>query len=617
MTRKWPYLLFAVLVLLLPSLLTAVTRVEFFKIEDLQPGMKGIGKTCYQGTKPEEFQVEILGVLHGVNPGASAVLAKFSGGLLDRTGIFEGMSGSPVFINGKLLGAVAYSYTFAKEAIGGITPITQMVDAFDETLDPSLGIKVVAKKSRLWNYRLPLPAVRDGVSELPILARDTNQQPLLAAFGGHSLIPIATPLSMGGFHSETLKAFTTQFRALGMSALQGAGGANPNTAVKPASGVDASPLEPGSNIVVSLVRGDLDVSAGGTVTYVDGKRLYAFGHNMFELGFTELPMHKAKAITVFPSLESSFKILEMGELAGTIRQDRGMGIYGIIGETPRMVPLRVHLTTSRGGKKELKYELARDSFLTPLLVNLTVYNTIISSERAQGSVTLNVKGKISIKDEQAVEVENRFSSDSDAPSSASLSIAVPINYLMAAGYKNLDLQSIDLDISAQEKDQAAVLDSIMLGRTEVKAGEALNLEVSCKKANGEVFRSTYPVKVPENASPGALSMLVADGASLMSLDEKEEGENLIPRDLTQLIKFINNLRKNDRLYVRFFRQEPGAVVKGEGLPGLPPSILTILKSERRAGAINPIHTSTLMEYELPTTDYMVTGAKTLKLTIKP
>jgi hypothetical protein len=599
---------------LLISFLIAAAKEEFFKIEDLQPGMKGVGKTCFHGTTPEEFQVEILGVLHGVNPGASAILAKFSGASLEKTGIFEGMSGSPVYIDGKLLGAIAFSYSFAKEAIGGITPITQMVDSFQQTLNLSVGGAIAINKSNLWNFRLPLPSGQGPFKTPPMLPAAVKPQQTLAVSGGHALIPIATPLSLGGFDAETLKVFGPQFRALGMSILQGGGG-TPNS--KTAREVDDSPLEAGSNIVVPLVQGDLDVSAGGTVTYVEGNRLYAFGHGMFELGFTELPMFKGKAITVFPSLESSFKILETGEVAGTIRQDRGMGIYGVVGEKPRMIPVQVHLTTSRGAKKELRYQLASDPFLTPLLVNLTVYNSIIASERAQGYSTLRIKGQINIKGEQDVVLDNRFSSDSDAPSSASLSIAVPINYLMAAGYKNLDLQKVDLEISSQESDQAAVLDSMRTARTEVRAGESLDLELSWKKINGEVIRHTYPVRIPANASPGPLTMLVADGSTIMALDEQEEGEILIPRDLTQLIKFLNNLRRNDLLYIRFFRQEPGAVVKGEGLPGLPPSILSILKSERRVGAITPIHTSTLMEYELPGSDYLVAGAKALKLTVKP
>jgi hypothetical protein len=601
------------LALLTPSF-TSAAKTEFFKIEDLQPGMKGVGKTCFRGTSPEEFQVEILGVLHGVNPGASAVLAKFSGPLIEKTGIFEGMSGSPVYIDGKLLGAVAFSYSFAKEAIGGITPITQMVDSFQQTLNLSSGGGAVINKTNLWNFRLPLPSRQKPHEALSMVPAEIRPQPVLALSGGHALIPIATPLSLSGFDAETLKVFAPQFRALGMSVLQGGGG-TPNPRI--AREGDSTPLEAGSNIVIPLVRGDLDVSAGGTVTYVDGNRLYALGHGMFELGFTELPIFKGNAVAVFPSLESSFKILETGEMAGTIHQDRGMGIYGIVGENPRMIPLNIHLTTSRGDKKELRFQLARDPFLTPLLVNLTIYNSIIATERAEGYSTLGIKGKISIKGEQDLILDNRFSSDSNAPSSASLSIAVPVNYLMAAGYKNLDLQNIDLEISSQEKDQAAVLDSMRSGRTEVRAGELLDLELSWKKINGEVIRQTYPVKVPANASPGALTMLVADGSTIMALDEQEEGENLIPRDLTQLVKFLNNLRKNDFLYIRFFRQEPGAVVKGEGLPGLPPSILSILKSERKVGDITPIHTSTLMEYELPRSDYLVTGAKELRLMVKP
>jgi hypothetical protein len=616
MTKRWIRLSFAAAVILLLFFSQAPAKTEFFKIEDLQPGMKGIGRTCVQGSSPEEFQVEILGVLHGANPGVSVVLARFSGSLLEKTGIFEGMSGSPVFIDGKLLGAVAYSFSFTKEAIGGITPITEMVDAFNESPDPSSG-KIPLSNNLPRKYRLPSPTSLSKAESLAVTSDDIQQQPLLANFRGHSLIPIATPLSLGGFHSETLRMFGPQLRSMGMSLLQGAGGSGSGTdgAAKRAS--DNAPLEPGSNIIVPLVRGDLDVSAGGTVTYIDGDRLYAFGHSMLQLGFTELPIHKGRAILVVPSLESSFKILEIGEQAGSIRQDRGVGIYGILGAKPRMVPLRVLLTTSRGTKKEFKYEVANDPFLTPLLVNAAVYNTLTTFERAQGVVTLKVKGKVRVKNEPTVEIENGFSSDSDVLNAAALSVAVPVNYLMAAGYRELDLQSIDLEISAQEDNQAALLDSIRLPRTEVKAGESLDLEITYKKASGELIQDTYPVLIPANASPGPLMMLVADGSTMMAIDEKEEGENLIPRDLSQLVKFINNIRKNDRLYLRLSRQEPGVVVKGEGMPGLPPTILAILKSERKAGAITAIRTSTLMEYEMDGTKYMVSGAKALKLVVIP
>jgi hypothetical protein len=614
MSKKLLWIAVAIFALSAPAILLGWTENEFFKLEDLRPGMKGIGKTCYQGDKPEEFQVEILGILHGVNnPGSNAVLARLSGTQADKTGVFEGMSGSPVYIDGKLLGAVAFSFTFAKEPICGITPIKEMVDSFSGK-QASSGSKAAIKKSMLWRYRIAPQNATSIFSGFPNEAGKFQNS--MSVMGGHALTPIATPLSLSGLNVGTIKLFESQVRAFGMSFLQGAG-----RTVLPSSAKSVeeskSSLEPGSNIVVSLIKGDLDISAGGTVTYVDGNKLYAFGHNMFQLGFTELPMHKARAVMVVPSVENSFKILETGDVVGTISQDRGQGIYGIIGDKPNMVPLKIRVSTSRGVQRVYKYELARDSFLTPILVNMAVYNTIISSERAQGPATFSVSGTIDIRDEEPVEINSRFSVDSDAAKLSALSVAVPLNYIMSAGYKKFDLEKIELDVSAQESDQSAVLDSIRLERSELKAGETVDLEISYKRANGEIQQDSYPVKIPENVTPGVLNLLVADGNQLMSLDEEEEGDILVPRDLTQLIRFINNIRKNDHLYVRLFRNESGVAINGEGLPGLPPSMLSILKSERKSGSVIPIRTSTFMEYELPPSDYIAAGAKVLKLTVKP
>jgi hypothetical protein len=606
-------------VILWPLLGYGASRDEFFRLEDVRPGMKGIGKTCYQGSKPEEFQVEILGIMRGVSSGADAILARFSGGALDQAGVFEGMSGSPVYIDGKLLGAVAFSYEFSKEAIGGITPISEMIDAFagSEAALPS-NPRIILKKSMLWDYKAALTPEAGWNTSWPSARLSTLLQSARAPFGAYALIPIATPLSTGGFSPRTLQAFAPGFRSLGLSFLQGSGGgsARSGTSSK-ADPSDNAPLEPGSNLVVSLVRGDLDVSAAGTVTYVDGQKLYAFGHMLFDLGFTELPMHKGRTLAIFPGLQSSFKIVETGESAGTIGQDRSSGIYGMIGQKAKMIPLSVDITTSRGIKKSLKFEVAHDRFLAPLLINLTVYDSIIASEREIGMHTLSVKGTIDIKGEDPVKIENRFSSESSAPSYASLSIAAPLNFLMASGFKDLNVENISITIDSQEDDRAAVLDSIRVDRTELKAGETANVDILYRKADGEILQDSYPVKMPSDLPPGRFSVLVADGTTLMSVDAEEQGDDVAPRGLGQLIKYINNIRKNDRLYIRLFRKEAGAVVKGEGLPGLPPSILSILKSERSAGGMSAIQTSPYMEYEMPSLDYVITGSKTLTLSIQP
>ncbi len=595
-------------------------RTDFFHVADVKPGMRGVGKTVFRGSKPESFDVEILGVLRGIGPGTSAVLARLSGGPLADTGVFEGMSGSPVFIEGKLLGAVAFSFQFAKEAIGGITPITQMVDAFaDAGASGGSGIRIMLKKSMLWEYLLPQ---NPSPETAEILARphlDIRQQPVLARFGGHDLVPIATPLALGAFAPEALKAFGPQLRAMGLSALQGSGTPLPQSGAASRGPVapDAGALEPGSAISIPLVRGDLDASAGGIVTHIEGDRLYAFGHQLFSLGFTELPIHKARTITVFPSLQSSFTILETGDPVGATRQDRSSGIYGILGKMATMIPMTVQITTSRGARKVLRYEVARDQFLTPFLVNFTVFNSIVASERALGVATLEIKGKISIKGQKAVEIENRFSSDSNSPAFASLSIALPVNFLLAFGYRNLEFEKIEIEVSAMEEDRAALLDSVRVDRSEIRAGEAVDMKIFSRKANGESVEDYYPVRIPPDVTPGPISLLIADGTTIMERDAREQGDQLVPRDLSQLIEFINRLRKNDRLYVRLFRQEPGAVIRGEGLPGLPPSILSILRSERTTGGMSPIQTSTFMEFELPPSDYVISGSKVLGLRVKP
>ena len=391
------------------TLLTAAcelwARAEFFRVEDLKPGMRGTGRTVFQGTKPEEFQVEILGVMHGISPGASAVLARFSGGPLANTGVFEGMSGSPVFIDGKLLGAVAFAFQFSKDPIGGITPITQMVGAFEDSgAVGSGGIRIQVKKSLLWQHLLPPAATDQGGGFLQSLPLGWEEQSAPVRSSGHSLVPIATPLALGGVPPVTVRTFDAQLRAMGFSLFQGSGASQGAGASRKPAASDGAALEPGSNIAIPLVRGDLDASAGGTVTYIEGDKLYAFGHLLFNLGFTELPMHKAYALTVFPSLQSSFKILETAEPVGTIRQDRSSGIYGVLGQKTKMIPMAVQMTTSRGAKKELRYEIARDQFLTPFLVNFTVFNSIVASERGLGVSTLRVKGTISIKGASSCQV---------------------------------------------------------------------------------------------------------------------------------------------------------------------------------------------------------------------
>jgi hypothetical protein len=375
-------------------------------------------------------------------------------------------------------------------------------------------------------------------------------------------------------------------------------------------------LEPGSTISVQLVRGDMEVSASGTVTHIDGDKVYAFGHPFMGIGFTSLPLSKAGVIGVIPSLMNSQKVSSTIEPIGAIKQDRATGILGITGEKPRLVPVNLTLTTSRKEKKQFNYEVANDTFLTPFLIAFTVHNSIVSSERAMGGQTVQLKCRISLKGQPEVKFENSISDLTSTPALAAVTAAAPVNFILSSGFDDIVLEQIDVEMSTVENTRDAVLDKVWQDKLEVKPGEELGLTVFLRKPNGELEQETYPVKIPEGLSPGDLKIMVGDGVSVTLEDAKNEESQFVPQSLDQLVKAINNLKKNNRLYIRLFREQEGAIVGGEGLPGLPPSILALYNAEKTTGDTKLIRRVVFVEHELPPTEYVLTGQKTIQVKIK-
>ncbi|HEY5446922.1 MAG TPA: hypothetical protein VIJ87_21155, partial [Pyrinomonadaceae bacterium] len=349
-----------------------------FPLEDIRPGMKGTARTVFSGTEAEDFGVEVLGVIPGFpGPRQSAIIARLSGANAERTGVFAGMSGSPVFIDGKLVGAIAFSFPFSKEPIAGITPIKQMIDLFNkgsenENLKPRepRAVSFSQLASTEWKPSLPKPAV-SSVSLVSPVAANSPLIPLL----GQQMTPIATPLVFSGISQDTLAMFTPQLVANGLLPVSGAGGA---AAITPLAPSDEKTFPVGSSISVQLVRGDYSLAAAGTVTLRDGDRIYAFGHPFLSLGTSDMPMTECSVVTVIPNVNNSFKLAVPGKMVGSISQDRASGIFGLLKQAPKMIPVKINLHTSRDKTETYSYEIANDSFLTPLLLNITVFNTITS-----------------------------------------------------------------------------------------------------------------------------------------------------------------------------------------------------------------------------------------------
>lgn len=574
---------------------------DFFPFDEVRPGLKGKGRTVFQGTQPEEFDVEILGVIGNQGPKQKVVMARLSGPNIERYGVYRGISGSPVYIDGKLLGAVAYAFSFATEPIAGITPIQETVAVFEQNPPTSFKLAKRLRLSQLYE-----------VSRLRDLFRDKNPffSPItvggsLARYG--SLQPIATPLSFNGFAAGTIEAFSPTLESFGMAPVAG-------SSLSELNDLADAPLEPGSTITVQMLRGDLDVSASGTVTHISGDRVYAFGHPFLGIGSTSMPMNKGGVVTIIPSLAVSEKISVSGRQVGSIDQDRATGILGYKGTDPKMVPVELKLLTSREETLDYQFEIVNDSFLTPFLLTLAVHNSIITSERAIGGQTLNIQCEIDLEGHQKINFENNISDPASSPALAAVAASSPVHFLLNSGFENIEMKNIRLEISAVEQTREATLARVWQDELEVRAGQELNLTVFLRRGNGEVLTESYPIKIPEDVQRGPLKIFVGDGIAA-TLTSALADREFIPRDVGQLVRAINNLKKNDRLYVRLFRNESGAIVAGQGLPGLPPSLNEIYNSKKTSGDAEKIDQVVYVEHELPATDYVIKGHQILTVEV--
>jgi hypothetical protein len=619
--RKNAVVLFA---LLLAAHLTAVaqnsaaagSKIEYYPLEEVRTGQKGVARTVFAGAEPQEFGLEVLGVLPGFPaPRKSVIIARLSGAQVERTSVFAGMSGSPVYIDGKLVGAIAYAFPFAKEPIAGITPIKQMIDMFEQGRQSSEGrdqmgflrepraVSYSQLNGTDWKSLLP-QGQSNGVSFVAPVATGSP----LAALLGQQFAPIATPLVFNGFSPQAVSQFTPQLQSQGLLPVAGVGGAAPIT---PLGKVTEQTLAPGTSISVELVRGDYSVAASGTVTHRDGERVYAFGHPFLSLGTSDMPMSESTVVTVIPNTLNSFKLTVPGQMVGSISQDRSTGIYGQLGHAPKMVPVTINLHTSRDHVDTYKYEVANDEFLTPLLLNMTVYSTLTSSERSLGDSTVSVRGKIEVKGQEPITLERRFSMQG-AGIAAAGSVAAPVQALLSSGFEGVELGPITLDIAATDTRRVATLDRISLDRNEVRRGETVEVQAYVRTESGKQFVQRIPVEIPADVPPGQLVLFVGDGGTLQ---QASASQSFVPQDLGQLVGAINKMKKNDRLYVKLFRITTGAVIGTDEMPNLPPSFVATLNSDRASGGYTPTVLSPLSEKELPPAEYVVNGQQLIGITV--
>ena len=588
-------------------------------VSEIRAGMTGIGRTVFEGADLQEFKVHILGVLRNVQgPKRDLILARLEGGPLAQTGVAQGMSGSPVYIDGRLIGAVSYSIgAFSKEPIAGITPIEEMKDA---TAMPR------ARTNR--QARLELPVTRESLTAAltatyarlaPFAARPTDVQTLgvPAAAGaqlgavGTMMRPIATPLLMGGFEPVVADVFAGAVRESGFT---------PMITGAAAGSLEAptGPLREGDAVGVSLISGDLEMGATGTVTHIDGDRVYAFGHPFYNLGPAEFPMTRAHVYTMLPSLMNSFKISSLGETIGTMQQDRATAIAGTLGKGPALVPMTITVLSDRAAgapvvTRTVKLNLVNDQLFTPLLAYVSMFNTLGAYERQYGTATLSVKSRARLKGHGELTLEDVFATENPILG-ASTAVAGPLSMVLGNTIEAITIEGLDVTVSATETPRTASIERVWLDEIRPRPGRTVPLKVLTRSYRGEEKISTLPIEIPANA-PREITVLVTDGRQLNAMEQRELRGSLQPQTIAQLVRVLNQTRRNNRIYVRLMTGRAGAVVNGEAMTALPPSVLSVLEADRNGGSFTPIRNATLGEWEIPA-DAAVTGSRALTINLE-
>ncbi len=586
---------------------TLAGDISVMPVSEVREGMRGTAKSVFRGNKAEEFGVEILGVLpNWIGPGQDLIIGKLSGANAERTFVFAGMSGSPVYINGKLVGAISYSFPFAKEPICGITPFDQMRSLVETgpVQNTQATHPVSFSLADLAADRVNDGADHRSIHSAPIGPVTSN----LSGIAGQSMMRIATPITFSGISQRTLDMIAPEFERAGFIPVAAAGGDSRISDMKKA---DASTLLGGDSVVVHLARGDVQIAAAGTVTHRDGDKIYAFGHPFFGLGSADLPMSESHVVTVVPNANNSFKLAVSDALVGSMTQDRATGIYGLLGRQPRMLPVKINLTTSRGRKETVNFEAAIDELLTGLILNVGVANTLVGNERGIGNATIELTGEVRIRGEQPINLSRRFVG-LQANGLAAAAAAVPVTALLRAGFDGLEITGIDLNLTVTDGSMIAVIDRISVDRERIQAGNTLELTLSQRSASGEMVIRRVPVTIPDGTTPGPVSITVADGGAAQ---QNSAITHFTPQSASEFISTYNRLKRPDRLYLVMSQPGKGAVIGISEMPNLPPSMLATINSQRSAGTGKALANTVIAETELPTSAFVVTGSQTITIEV--
>ncbi|MGZ5494489.1 MAG: SpoIVB peptidase S55 domain-containing protein [Thermoanaerobaculia bacterium] len=581
---------------------------ETMPLSQVKAGMKGYGLTVFEGSKVEKFDVEIIGVLNQIGPGQDLILGRVDSPVVRRGGVLAGMSGSPIYIDGKVIGALAYAWQFAKEPVAGITPIEEMLRIADAG-GTSPNAVLPAATPRMTGAEF-LNAI---VNSKPDLVFDKLLGDLAAkqvsSLGAAKRI--ALPMSLSSFAPETIARFGHYIDDMGFVAVPS--GATPTS--KSVSADGSKQFAPGDPIGAVLLNGDFSVAATGTVTHIDGDRVYAFGHPFLDIGEISFPMARAEIVGFMPSLATSFKFANSGAVLGALRQDRGAGIMGIIGEKAPMIPVDLTVDGS-GTSKTYHVNVVRHPQLSPLMLAMAADTVVANVQRAAGERTVVLESEIKLKGFDAINLREGWAG-AQARQSIPAYLAVISGYLISNEFKAADIESVKLHVRHDDQVKVAHIVEATMQKPDngrVTAGDTVKVRAVLKPFRGDSFVETFDVRIPDDQPPGAAYLLVGSGTVANQIDFTLVPPD--PRTLEQVVDVLRRLRPSTDLTVGLYSASDGAVTAGVYLPNLPPSIRAVVSDDTSNGAQAPVRYHATGQQARPL-GYIVDGAVKIDVDVKP
>lgn len=579
---------------------------ERMPLSQVQKGMKGYGLTVFEGTTVEKFDVEILGLLHNVGPSQNLILAKVDHPVVRRAGVIAGMSGSPIFIDGKVIGALAYAWQFSKEPVAGITPIDEMLK-LSQVVRPA-GASPAGAVPRMTGVEL-LQALSNSKPEEAFqkFVKNMAARPVSSLSGATR---IALPMSVSSFSPETVQRFAPYFEQLGFVTVP-AGASSASTT--PAANAKTT-FEPGDPVGAVLLTGDFNVAASGTVTYIDKEHIYAFGHPFLDMGEINFPMATSEVVTVLPSLSSSFKFSNTGPIVGVLRQDRAAGIMGILGEKADMIPVEVTLDGA-GPAQKYNVNVVRHSYLSPLMLAMVTDSVVANAQRAAGERTVLMESEIKLKGFDTIRIREGFAGQ-QARQAIPQYLALVAGYVMSNEFRDAEIETVKIRLRHDDDLRIAKLmeASLVQEKTRVSAGDMVKVRAVLKPFRGESFVETFDVRIPDEQPAGAAYLLVGSGSVMNAIDF-----TLIPPDprtLEQVLGVLQRLRPATDLTVGLYSTGEGAVTSGVYLPNLPPSMRAVVSGDTSNGAQAAVKYHPAGQHARPL-GYIVDGALKIDLDVRP